>query len=350
MKIAMVAFPLEFVGGAKTMFYNVKQGFEDVGHQVGTYYITTNTTRKPEPGKNEYGIQNILGFEKPEWLRETSDTLNSYDYLLYIGGCPHLLKNYQKEGWKKLYDVVDTSKVIVAIIDSYIRKYYPWLIDILENKRVKVYTHHDRLEKSVEFLKTMKKRLPYAFVMKPDMGVYHDQKKELIVDTCNFKGCKHKHLLFEYPQLHKFEIVQFGDTNNPSYYVFEQALKLYNLNMSILGFKPFFEIAETLKVAKYGLDLSKFGEFFINLDNVMLEYCAYGAVPVTILPVGNEPLGVLQLTSIADLGKLEDEAWRRQTAESNYEALKTHYDYRNVAKGLIDFWQEPFVSDESGFW
>ena len=101
MKIGIVAFPLEFAGGTKTRLYTIKQGFEELGHFVDTFYITTNLKRKPEAGKNSFGINNILGFENKVWLKELSEILGKFDYLLFFGGCPHLLKNYTRDTWKK---------------------------------------------------------------------------------------------------------------------------------------------------------------------------------------------------------------------------------------------------------
>jgi len=352
LKIAIVAFPLEFVGGSKTRLYILKQGFEDLGHTVDTFYITTNTTRKPEPLKNEFAIPNILGFEKPEWLAELSDTLAKYDNYLFFGGCPHLLKNYKKEEWKKIYGVVDTSKIIISITDSYIRKYYPWLIPIVEEKRIKLYANHDRNMQSIEAIKTMNKMFPMPLKLDENMGLHLDKKENLIVDICNFKGCKHKHLIFEYGQLTPYKIIEFGDTNNPAYYQFEQSLKLAsNWDVEVLGWQERNVIFETLKKAQFGLDLSRFADFKVNMDNVILEYASYGAIPVTLLPLGeSETLRFINLTSPSDLDKFTDKNWIRQTVEHNFEEVKTHYNYLGVCKGLIDFWNEKLVLDEASFW
>jgi hypothetical protein len=352
MKIAFVAFPLEFVGGSKTRLYIMKQGFEELGHTVETFYITTNTTRKPEPLKNEFSIPNILGFEKPEWLRELSDTLSKYDYLLLFGGCPHLLKNYKKEEWKKFYDVVDTSKIIISITDSYIRKYYPWLIPIVEEKKIKLYANHDRNMQSIEAIQTMKKNVPLPVKIIDGMGLYSDSKAEMIVDICNFKGCKHKHLLFDYAQLQAYKIIEFGDTNNPAFYQFEQALKLASSwDIEVIGWQEQSVIAETLKRAKFGLDLSRFADFKVNMDNAILEYAAYGVIPTTVVPLGeSETLKYINLTSPTDLEKLSDENWRKQSAEFNFEQLRTHYNYLDVCQKIVDFWGEKLTLDEKSYW
>ena len=352
MKIAFVAFPLEFVGGTKTRLYIMKEGFEELGHTVQTFYITTNTTRKPEPLKNEFSIPNILGFEKTEWLSELSDTLSKYDAYLFFGGCPHLLKNYKKEEWKKIYDVVDTSKIIISITDSYIRKYYPWLIPIIEGKHIKLYSNHERTAQSIEAIKTMKRNLPLPIKIKDGMGIYEDTKENLILDICNFKGCKHKHLLFEFGQLQPYKIKEFGDTNNPAFYQFEQALKLaHNWDIEVLGWQEQQVIFDSMKKAKFGLDLSRFGDFKVNMDNVILEYAAHGAVPITLLPLGDsEPLKYINLMSPADLDKLSNDTWRREVAKSNFEEVKTHYNYKKVCSGILDFWGEKPVLEESTYW
>jgi hypothetical protein len=342
MKIAFVAFPLEFVGGTKTRLYILKEGFEELGHSVQTFYITTNTTRKPEPLKNEFSIPNILGFEKPEWLRELSDTLVRFDAYLFFGGCPHLLKNYKREEWKRIYDAVDVSKVIISITDSYIRKYYPWLIPIIEEKHIKLYANHDRNMQSIEAIKTMSKLFPLPIKIKEDMGLYSDIKENLIVDICNFKGCKHKHLLFEFGQLQPYKIIEFGDTNNPAYYQFEQALKLANnWDVEIIGWQEQDVIADTLRRAKFGLDLSRFANFKVNMDNAILEYVVYGAIPITLLPLGeSETLRYINLMSPADLEKLNNDVWRKQAVEYNFGEVRTHYNYLEVCRKIIDFWNQ----------
>jgi len=353
MKIAFVAFPLEFVGGTKTRMYILKQGMEELGHQVETFYITTNTTRKPEPGKNEFAINNILGFEKTEWLSELSDVLGKFDYMLFFGGCPHLLKNYTKESWKKIYDVIDTSRVVISITDSYIRKYYPWLIPVVEDKRIKLYPCHDRAMESIASIHTMSKSFPLPMKLKEGMGIHEECKEDLIVDICNFKGCKHKHLVFDYGQLQAYKLIEFGDTNNPAFYQFEQALKLVGStwNVEIHGWQEQSTIAETMRKAKFGLDLSKFGDFKINMDMAILEYAAYGVVPVTVLPMGpNDVLQYVNLTSTADLEKIHNASWRRQASEQNFEALKTHYNYLGVCESLVEYFKESYQLEETGFW
>ena len=284
MKIGFVSFPLDKVGGIKTWMDEFQSGFDGT---IDKIFITTNTQRKPEfevVNKKGYGnFDKILDFAKDQWLYELKAELEDYDHLLFHVPCPHLLKNYTDREWIKTFDYIDCSKVTFVIHDAYLEKYYPWIKNVATKKEIRFLSVQTKSYQASKHVPVMNKAFPFPYSKKCDK-IDFEKKESLIVDSCNFKGVKHKELIFDprYQKLFEnYKIVEFGDTSGMYHKKFMDSLEGSNLDVEILGWSDKTAIQEQLSKAKFGLDFSRFAHVNNNTDYVALEYADFGAIPVT---------------------------------------------------------------------
>lgn len=278
MKIALLEFPIGLPGGITTFKVNLKEALESKGFIANTFHITLNTTRLP---KLE-GYKKIFGFKKKEWLDDYYNTLKEYDYLFFITNCPHLLKNYKDEDWKKCYDI--SKPKLAWIHDNYYEKYYPWYKEIPEKYNVKIVCPSNyHLEASLK-LKGMKRIIPNIINYK-DIGLYTEEKKDIIIDPNEFKSIKCKHLLAKQAAKINANIIMFGHTDTLYYSNQKEIFNAPVPNLKILGWQPTKVIYDYMKQSKVLVDLSTRSNTSTFWDTVINEGVAYGNIILSQTPL-----------------------------------------------------------------
>lgn len=277
MKIAFLEFPLNMPGGITTFRNNMKRALEEKGHEIKQFHITLNTTRKP---KLE-GFDGILGFKKDEWLEEYYETVKDFDYLFFIKACPHLLKRYKDEDWKKCYDI-DVPKA-AWIHDNYFEKYYPWFAEIPEKYNVKMVFPSDYHFNSCKGMKADKAICP-NIIYYDDNGLFTEIKEDLIVDPSEFKSIKFKHLLAKNPEKINAKINVYGHTDTLYFSNYKDIFKTRD-NYEVKGWQPISEVYSDLKKAKIMIDLARRGNTDTIWDTVINEAVGYGCLLVTQTPI-----------------------------------------------------------------
>ncbi len=275
MNICMLGFPLGKVGGVLTFVENIKLGFEILGHNVDCYAITTNKKKKPD--NNDYGFENVLGFENEEWFNEYKNVVSRYDTIIFIHQSPHLLKSYNRENWKKCYEIISGKNVLAWVHDAYYEKYYPWFNDIPLKYNVKIVCPYSHMYNSIKNLRAMKVKIDNPFYIE-NSGLYSEEKENIIVDHNNWKSVKHKELLLEYCDKIESKIISFGDENS---FDFRKIKEHKNFNLIIhKGWQNKNVIYKYLKRAKVFTDFFKLSKCRYVWDYTITEAIAYGCIPV----------------------------------------------------------------------
>ena len=336
MRIAHVCFPLERVGGIRTYMDELNKAFLKLGHKVDEYYITTNKLKKPEPNKNTFNISNILGFEKFYWLDELKKTLNDYDMLLFQNPCPHLLKNYRRSDWMKVYENLDSDKIIAVIHDPYLEKYYPWFRPLAEKFNIKLLSPQTKSYEATKHIKTMNKIILLPYSKKCNVKPI---KEPIIVDANNFKSIKHKDLIFNYSEFKKYKIYEFGDLSTLEARQFMKvAEENKDFNIIVKGWVDRSYILGVLKRAMFGLDFSRFKNVSCSMNYTILEYVDYYVMPVTIFPLDKR----YNIKSISPDRLVYD----KEIIQHNKKQLD-RLNPKEIALKIIDYLKEPYEKPKS---
>jgi len=277
MKIGLLTFPIGKVGGILTNVQFLEQGLKELGHTVEKYFITTNTTKKPE--KNDFGWE-CLGFEKDEWFEEYKDKVNNLDLVIWEVCCPHLTKAYTRDTWKKCFLI--SPPQMAYIHDNYFEKYYPWFREIPLNHQVKMICPYQYMYDSVKGLSAMKRMIDNPIDI-PEAGLYSDLKEDLLVDHNNWKSIKHKEIVVDNIDSLDCKVVMYGDHNTLEY---RQITKHPNFNkFEDKGWVDKKTIYNALKRAKIVTDLCRRSRVSSIYDYTITEAVAFGCIPILQMPI-----------------------------------------------------------------
>jgi len=345
MKIAFAYFPLTKLGGIITGRANLRKGFEELGHEVDEYFISTNTNRLPD--KNDYDAK-VLGFEKDEWYKDLKETLESYDLVIYYQCCPHKTKAYDKETWKKCYDI--NTKKMAVIHDLYYNKYYQWFSEIPSKYKVKIFGGQKRFIDSLKGLKAMKRVIlnPYK---KEDSGLYDEIKENIVVDHNNNKESKGKKTLIDQAKLIPYPIYFFGSQDTVDYYNIYKPHPNFSL-IKDMGWGDIKTIAEYLKKAKVFTDLNKSNGTNHFMDYTINEAINYGAVPITVKELCPAHGFQSVVTTRANLYKTIIEVIKnfknyKDLREFNLKSLEK-LEPKVIAKEILEYNEEDYIEEKEG--
>lgn len=333
----MLGFPLSKMGGVMTFTKNLRYGFKQLGHTVGCYAITLN--KKTKPKNNDYGFNNVLGFETNEWLKEYEKTVNEYDLIIFIHQCPHLLKSYTSTNWEKCYSLIKNKPILSWVHDGYYKKYYPWFKNIPLKYNVKIVCPSKHKYNAIKDLQGMKTIINLPIIFK-NSGVYTEKKKNIVVDHNNWKSVKHKELLLDYAKEIQAKIISYGDETSFDF----RRMKKFHQNFNSIIHKGWCgkkEIYEDLKTAKVFTDFAKYGNQGI-WDYAIMEAIAHGCIPVMQSEVDKDNnIFYIKVNShnqipIAINKVLKNFKQYKASIEKNLELLKT-LDPIKIAKEVIEY-------------
>lgn len=363
MKIAINLFPISNIGGILTVHNELKKGLEILGHKVDDYYISTNIKSL---STNKY-CNNILGFEKNEWLSEYKNVMDDYDLVIFSHPCPTLTKSYTSTKWKNCYKI--NQKIISIFHDPYIKSHYPWILDVFDDIDLFACIQEKSFYALKPYMSTIFDTRNYKIIGHPinlsDMGKYKKLKENLIISPHQFKSWKY---------IDKF-IEAFINTNNVNIEVFNSGIEFYKMSgkkrdekykinnewiwetalkhgMKYKGFVDLDVLTMAFKRSKGVVDLSV-GEKglktkYPNLNYAILECVKYGGIPITrdILPKKWEKdinyIAVNDKKLVNSTSKLMEYVIKNfdeyeYMIDNNIKLLKNYYDAKLVAKRLIKY-------------
>lgn len=139
MRIAIVNWPINDVGGINTWISNIHLGLTYLGHEVRIYHCTPQLRYECHPTepirKRRFCILpgDHLSYRDEDLLGQTIDTLNSYDIVIFGHTSPHptasQLNKPNSAGWMRIYSMV-TAKKVVVFHDAKWRKTNEWFSDV----------------------------------------------------------------------------------------------------------------------------------------------------------------------------------------------------------------------------
>lgn len=298
MKIGLLTFPIGKVGGIITNVTNLEKGFKTLGHDVAKYFVSTNTSKLPT--SNDFGWE-VLGYEKPEWYEHYKQVVNTLDLIIWVVCCPHLLKSYTSETWKKCYEV--KPQQMAYIHDNYYKKYYPWFEEMPIKHGIRMICPYEYMYESIDTLKAMKRVIdnPIDF---DETGLYNEHKENVVVDHNNWKGIKHKEILIRSANKIEGNIIVYGDKGTLEYSQIKNSLGLPNIKD--LGWGTTKEVYSNLKRAKVVTDFCKRGGVSSIYDYTITEAIAHGCIPLLLsnICVYHKHIGVEYIDSTLELKKI----------------------------------------------
>jgi hypothetical protein len=140
MKIALVFFPINDVGGIITWNREIQKGFHRLGVETMLFYATATETYgcDPEHDVLKERYTQLAGYHLSytnKNIKQTLAILNSFDAVMFTKSSPHPTKdNMAKkdiENWKLLYTDVFVPKIVV-FHDAMWRKTNEWSADVAD--------------------------------------------------------------------------------------------------------------------------------------------------------------------------------------------------------------------------
>jgi hypothetical protein len=141
MKIAVLYFDINQIGGVLQCITDMTSGFEKLGHTVDTYKLRyTETYKKPVLGRetkekvlgSNLGIDSqVMWFGETQAISDTLEILNTYDQIIFQRGCPSQNSNAGREAgtsWQKVYKAKPPKYMVVH--DPWMFKFYPWQLEV----------------------------------------------------------------------------------------------------------------------------------------------------------------------------------------------------------------------------
>jgi len=369
MKIALNLFWIEQVGGILTYHKNLSSGLQELGHSVDSFFISLNK-KKLQQKYNSRGFifedfKSVLGFEQDQWIDEYKKTMENYDVVIFTIQCP-TLKSHVTERWAQCYNI--SPKIISVFHDPYLKSRYPWIRGVFDNISKYVCVQ----EKSYIVVRNSfgltKPKGTVELIRHPmdlsDMGVYKEQKENLIMTAQQFKSWKRVHLFIKaIPEIKKqfpeLQIEVYGDGIERSKMSGKKRSEKYkdlngwfwdnaiNAGMQYKGFVSDEELIGAYKRSKIFIDMS-LGEdgyktHYPNINYSALEAMKYGNVIIAanVLPKIFEPqkhylsvdekhISESLLHNVSDA--LVDDS---DVITNNFQTLKEHFQRDKVADEIL---------------
>lgn len=141
MKIALVNWPINDVGGINTWCINFQKGLRDLGYRIQHFYATHQQRFACRPDQDQVKKRfTLLAGEHlsyhPAELKKTIQRLNEFDLIIFIHASPHPVKGFTScphhLNWKQLYAGTQPFKAVV-FHDAKWHKTNPWFVDVAQH-------------------------------------------------------------------------------------------------------------------------------------------------------------------------------------------------------------------------
>lgn len=102
MKVAIVRFPINDVGGIDSYYINLRKGLERLGHNVHFYHCVPQTRKKVGYKTSREYIHEgeVLSFRTEEDVQEGVEILNWFDVVIMLHPGPHPVKGLRDTDWE----------------------------------------------------------------------------------------------------------------------------------------------------------------------------------------------------------------------------------------------------------
>jgi len=363
MKIGMCLFEITKIGGISTVEENLEYGLKENGHNVSHFYLSPN---KKKLGESPIPfIKNVLGYMTDDMVNNTINVLSDFDVLIFDPPCPTITRSFSSTNWQKIYKSEKlTDKKIIISHDPYLRKYYPWILDVkdrifgvgaIQNKG---YTAFSKYFSNIV--------ITNHFIDTSDIGLYPNLKEDLVISPHQFKTWKHIDLFIRSVPHIKYNIEVYNGGIEHCYMSGEKRKEKYrnkkgewiwdnaiDHGMEYLGFvddilTPFkrSKCIVDLSVGEHGSILSKQGSYK-SLNYVPIEAMKYASIPIVrdysllddIITEDNVLL-VDEKDIVKSTASLVNEAINNYDSYSdmidrNFDVVKKNFDRKSNAKKLL---------------
>lgn len=294
MKIAIVSFPINDVGGINSWAENFIAGSRTLGHTVDFLHA--------QPGKTECDPKYKIHKRRMSILPGSSvrygtneeaallvEKLNKYDFVLFLHGSPHPTKQFLSlkghMNWKKLYDCLPPKVVIFH--DANWNKTNSWLSDVADKIDLLIAGQPFFIPSSQIFPGRSKKDWSFQPLIVPQTIRPFLTRADRVIVATQWLGWK-RHKLFV-PHLDKItrrvrlygggiEYHNLKKNDWPSTLVDHTVAQdpqdpCDHQRHSYFGFVPYEEVLEEFGTSQFALDLSDKG--YVNMTH--LEPLCLGA-------------------------------------------------------------------------
>lgn len=175
MKIKLVHWPINNIGGILTWIREVKWGFQQFGHEVEVVCPADYHPRPETMAKDSYdkGVPacNVWPIVSDTELNKTMAMLNSADFVLFCHPSPHPTKDQRRKvadglRWKQVYERLTVPRLVV-FHDNNWQKTNAWFADVSEHVPAIMAAQHIFME-SVEKYPTTTRFWSYFPIRVPE--------------------------------------------------------------------------------------------------------------------------------------------------------------------------------------
>jgi glycosyltransferase involved in cell wall biosynthesis len=305
MKIALILWDISKVGGILSSTRRLKRGFQDLGHEVETFFVSFNTRKLPAPkragikyvGVDPAEFDHTVGTENEIFLAMFKRQLEKFDIFVFAHPCPTITKDFGSRAWQEIYKMPQPKIPIVH--DPLYSEHYPWLLEV-----------KDHITGVVCFQKkafdAVRKDFPNAIVTSipadvEECGLYNELKEDIVISPHQFKAWKNvDQFIRAIPSLNYtaevyniaieyFYMAGSLEKRKEKYkdadgWIWEKALA--SGKMKYLGYVSNDEILRAFKRSKCMVDLStgekgtRIGGDYRSLNGAVVEAMVYGSIPV----------------------------------------------------------------------
>jgi len=371
MRIAIIHFPINKVGGIDSWAINIQIGFRRLGHEVQLIHSTPQSRFKCHPTEGRTVSEKTiipgihLGY-RDEDMDDTLEKLNGYDLVMFLHAAPHPTKAnlnyYDIENWKRLYKEVSKPKMSV-FHDRNWTKTNEWITEVVDHVDGVLAAQHHFLDCAQDYASHRSTDLPpikvwweYQPFDIPELDLdYVMKNKDFygVVATQWIAWKNHKKFLPMLPEI-EIPIRFYGAGMDYNYIVkdgdFDEYMGtdhkneiVYNEHIihSYYGFVPYQEVLDALQWATFSIDLSTRG--YVNMTH--MEPLMYGAASLMSQEVFNDPYcglpaEALWIYNFEDLPKVIEEvglspAVCKQKARNGREWMMSNCDCTTIAANIL---------------
>lgn len=372
LRIAILHFPVNDVGGIDSWVINIQKGFRRLGHEPQLIHSTAQSRFKCHPTEGRTTSRKTilpgihLGYRFNE-LDKTLAKLNEYDLVIYLHPAPHPtadnLKREDIDNWRDLYTKVTKPKLQIHH-DAKWDTTNDWIIDVVDHvdavlaaqhhflPAVERYVEHRAIDPSTS-IKTWWEYFPLD-VPKGNIELLLPRKEPFgIVATQWIQWKNHRKFLPMLPQI-ETPIRFFGAGIEYHYAVREGEFDKYigtDVKEHIvynednphryIGFVPYQEVLTAMELATFSIDLSTRG--YTNMTH--WEPLMYGTANMMAREVFDDefnevPRDCLWIYDFDELPKhiievMNSNTMRRVTARRGFEFVSDVCDCEKVAARIL---------------
>ena len=311
MKVALISFPINDVGGITTWVEKFQLGLKRLNIENQLYYCAAQGTMKVDENEKIVRTRDTLLpgkflSYKSEFIKQTIKTLNKYDVVVFTKASPHPtkanLRSPDAKNWMLLYEKVKVPKVVV-FHDAKYKKTNLWFEEVADHVDIILAGQKKFMNSANEYPSDCLKYWDYhPFDLKLANKLTKSKKKPFGILATQWIKWKNHHLFL--PQLKdiEHEVKLYGC--NQEYYelkkqgVFQTVVdndhrtgERFNKQSphNYYGFVEHSELCAQYGKAMYGIDLSTRG--YTNYTH--FEPLFFGAVSVVEENVYADPDSIL---------------------------------------------------------